>query len=165
MTPITTYQALLAAVITAITGAINTIKTNIATLPRVAPSVRSSLNGIANERLPFVERSVNNHIVNYPALMPPGFNAGMVTGHWQLYQQMENLKSLLADINETVDDAQLLTGDQLFNFISKLNEFSAINIDVNTAGAQVVHDDLQDLFSRTANSGGNTPAGGGGTPT
>ncbi len=107
---------------------------------------------IDNSRYPYVQRTVENHIVNVPALVS-GF-AGTATNannDFTLYNQLEVIKQKLILLLNKITETQDVAGAELYTFMRGVYDMAKAADDNNVPGARAVVDDLKTLFEGQGN--------------
>jgi len=107
---------------------------------------REELSKVADERLPYVHKSVQDYGVTYPNLNGEAYPLMLATIDLQAFGGMEEVLTVLAEANEVVTEYQMVAGHFCFMFMNDQYDNVKKYRDKNVAGAQVVYDGLKGCF-------------------
>jgi len=133
--------------VAAIGSAIDALIANIPFAVNLTKTERTSLPNIADERLPFVEKVIDNYAPLNPALVS-GF-AGTSTEaatDLTLYRQLELPIGRLAGIIEIYKDTQQVAGSEAYTFSREFYDTAQRAAQNNVPGTDAIVDDLGQLF-------------------
>lgn len=138
--------------VTAIRGAITTIKTNIqAAFPvpiNLSPQQRRGARTISNVRYPFARRAITEFGVSFPGLSGAAVPVTRVTVNWELYNQTEQINTELAEVVDMLTDLNINSGVICMEFTDDqyTNAERARGRDVE--GADTVYEAQNPLYDR-----------------
>lgn len=141
--------------VAAINEAVDTINTNFPFAQNLTEDEKKQYPTVNSTRYPYVQRTVENHIVNMPALVS-GFagTAANADRDFTLYNQLESIKQKLALLLNKVTETQDVAGAELYAFMLGVYDMAKQADANNVPGARAVIDDLKTLFE---NQGPQTP--------
>ena len=144
-----------AAQIAAVKGAIATINTNMPFLIGLMIEERITLPKIDVNNKAFTEDAINA-AVNNSAMLPSYINVANMQSDLQLYNQIEELRSITAQTLERLEDTQMLAGSESYvNALTIYKMFGAA-AEAGVSGSDTVYLQLKERFS---NSGSSTATG------
>ena len=133
--------------VTAIDGAIDAINTNFPFAQNLTEAEKDANQTIDNTRYPYVQRTVEIHIVNTPTLVS-GFagTSANALNDWTVFNQLENFKQQLLLIINKMSETQDVAGAELYRFMRNVYDMAKQADANNVPGAKAVVDDLKTLF-------------------
>lgn len=119
---------------------------------------RNSMQTIADERFPYVDRAINLHATNNPRLVPSYISLADAKRQYDLMMALRPLLLRSRKLTEIIEDLSMLSSSNAYTF---LREFYA-NVqrakENNIAGADSVYEDLKGLFeAQRSSSPSDTP--------
>ena len=131
----------------AINAAIDALLSNVPFAVNLTKDERTSLPNIGDERLPFVEKVIDNYAPANPTLVSgfAGSKAEALTD-LTLYRQFENPIERLMSVLEIYKDTQQLAGSEAYKFSRVFYDTAQIAAENNVPGANAIVDDLGTLF-------------------
>ncbi len=143
---------------TAISGAFTTITTNFPFAVNVNKEEGKKLKSIDNARYPYVQRTMDIHIVNFPTLVS-GFAGTAAEGQsdWTLIKQLDPMIASVEILHEKLGDTRRVAAHELYNFLLGVYEMAKMAAKNNIPGMDVVVADLAALFAGQGNFGPDTP--------
>lgn len=132
---------------TAISGAYTTITTNFPFAINLNKKEREDLKSIADARFPYVQRTMDVHIVNFPTLVS-GFAGTAAEGQndWALIKQLDPMIVSNLILHEKLTDTRRQAAHELYNFLLGVYDMAKAAAKNNVPGIDVVLDDLSQLF-------------------
>jgi hypothetical protein len=142
---------LTAAQITALNTALDTIVTTLtaAGAANLTKEEIASLQAIGDTRQPFVDRTMQQHVVNYPTLLP---NFVPLTEAQKHYTNANALKAMLlkiSKINEMADECRMVADHYAFEYMRDVYQNAQRGKSRNVLGSDVVYEDLKPLFEQS----------------
>ena len=139
-----------AAQITAVKTAIQTISTNMPFLIGLTVEERVALPAIDVNNKAFTEDAINAG-ANNPTLVPSYVSVASMQNDMTLYTQLDELKGLINQLLEKVEDTQLLAGSEAYTSGLALYKIFGAAAHASVAGADAV---VAQLRTRSAGQGG-----------
>lgn len=139
-----------AAQITAVKAALQTINTNLPFLIGLTIEERVALPAIDVNNKAFTEDAINAG-VNNPTLVPNFVSMPNMQNDLLLYNQLDEIKGLVNQLLEKIEDTQLLAGSESYISGLALYKFFTAAADAGVAGADAV---VAQLKTRFAGQGG-----------
>lgn len=133
--------------VTAIDGAFATIDTNFTFSQNLTEAEKKANPTIDNTRYPYVQRTIDSHIVNMPSLVS-GFagTAANASKDFILYNQLEAIKQKALLLLNRITETQDVAGAELYAFMRGVYGMAQEADEANVSGARAVVDDLKTLF-------------------
>jgi hypothetical protein len=133
---------------TAINGAYVTINTNFPFAVNVNKEESKTLKSIDNTRYPYVQRTMDIHIVNFPTLVN-GFSGTAAEGQndWTLMKQLDPMIASTEVLLEKLVDTRRLAAHELYGFLLNVYEMAKLAAKNNVPGIDEVVKDLAELFA------------------
>lgn len=138
----------------AINGAFDTIITTIRAVKEVnlSPAEREGANSISNERQPYVDRTIRQHVVNYPGLVVLPNVATTSSIDYGMWQNCANLLVRWLEVEELLKDMGMSAGRLAFKFMRNVYDYcERYKDEASVLGAQTVYSDLYELFRHEQN--------------
>lgn len=131
----------------AINGAFDTINTNFTFAQNLTEAEKKANPTIDSTRYPFVQRTIENHIVNMPQLVS-GFagTAANANNDFELYNQLEVMKQKAILLLNRITETQDVGGAELYAFVRGVYGMAKEADEANVPGAKAVVDDLKPLY-------------------
>jgi hypothetical protein len=141
-----------AAQVTAVKGAIATINTNMPFLIGLTVDERSALPKIDVSNKAFTQDAINA-AVNNSAMLPSFINTAAMQSDLQLYDQIDELRGMIAQVLEKLEDTQMLAGSEAY--VSALTTYKLIGAAAaaGIAGSDAVQSQLSARFSNNGSAG------------
>lgn len=134
--------------VTAINGDYTDLNHNAPFLQTLTKPERDSTQDIGNERYPYVQRTMDQHIVNHPNLVS-GFNGNAIEANndWTLIKQLDPMIELAKEWLQGLVDTRRIAADELYRFFRGVYDMAQQADAAGVAGAKEVVDDLAPLFA------------------
>lgn len=147
--------------IKSVTDALNNLITVNLTKPE-----RSAIQSVADERLPYVQRTFDDLINNYPNLQPSFLDVNVAKADYTYMTQLRSLSLMLQQLVEILSDHELSAGALAYDYMLQFYNVAKRAVLSNVPGADTVVDALAPLFERE-NAAATVPptTDGGGNPT
>ena len=127
---------------------------------------RSSIQSVAEERLPYVQTAYETLIDNYPNLQPPFSDLTAAKADYTYTMQLRDLRLLLLQLVEILSDHELAAGNLSFEYMRDFYDVAKRAALRNVPGADTVVDALSPLFELENAAAAVPPTtDGGGNPT
>lgn len=132
-------------------------QTIITTLQAVAtvnltPQERQSLQSIDNTRMPYVFRTFDQHVVNFPNLVPSFLDLPEAQKDAKLASDLMAYTLKANQVLELITDMGLLAEHEAYEFFLEFYNTAKRAKDNNVPGADTVFNDLKPLFDQENNS-------------
>ncbi|HNR19073.1 MAG TPA: hypothetical protein PKN75_06465 [Bacteroidia bacterium] len=131
----------------AINEAFNIINSNFTFAQNLTEAEKKANPTIDNTRYPYVQRTVEEHIVNMPQLVS-GFSGTALNAanDFTVYNQLESIRQKALLLLNRIEETQDVAGAELFAFMRGVYEMAKTADDNQVAGARAVVDDIGSLF-------------------
>lgn len=108
---------------------------------------RKNISTVGDERLPYVQRSIDEYSTAYPNLNGQAYPANAATLDLVTYKQMQEINTLVKEATERSTEMGLVAGHFCYKFMRDQYDNAEKYRTENVDGAQVVYDGLKDCFA------------------
>ncbi|MDI1255649.1 MAG: hypothetical protein PSV16_06075 [Flavobacterium sp.] len=145
-----------AAQITAVKTALTTINTNMPFLIGLTIDERAGLPKIDVSNKAFTQDAINA-AVNNSAMLPAFISTTNMQTDLQLFDQIDELRGMVAQVLEKLEDTQMLAGSESYvNALTAYKLFGAA-ASAGVAGSDSVYDQLKQRFNNNGSSEATAP--------
>jgi hypothetical protein len=143
--------ALTAPQITAISGALTTIRTNLPFLINLTLAERATLSKMGDDGYSYVTKALD-FAQNNATILPPNFNLPEAQKDLKLVNDLRPLLQQIAQVLEGIDDTMMAAGIEAKDFADKFYSLVKLQASMNTPGMDVIASDLGVFYEKA-----NTP--------
>jgi len=154
---------LTAAQITAVKNAITTIHTNLPFLLGITPEERMALPKINVQNKVFTEDALSV-AQNNANILPAFINVANLANDYTLYNQLDELRVLINQLNEKIEDTQMLAGSEAYVSALTIFKLAKAGAEAGVPGMDTIAEQLGNRFSGQGGSGSTTPTTNPNTP-
>lgn len=128
--------------------AVTDIVNNLAAVNLTKPE-RQAIQGVAEERLPFVQMAFDTLIDGNPNMQPPFSDLTAAKADYTYMVQLRDLRLQLLQLQEILSDHELAAGSLAFEYMRDFYDVARRAAERNVPGADTVVDALSPLFEVT----------------
>ena len=145
-----------AAQITDVKNAINTINTSISFSVSLTPAERSSLPKISVANKSFTEDAINA-LANNAALFPSYLDVKLMQNDFNLYQQLDELATMLRQTLERIEDTRILAGSEAYVAALSVYKLVGAAASAGVQGTDTIYEQLRERFTISSNTNTTPP--------
>jgi hypothetical protein len=150
--PVTNISAALtAAQVTAINGALNTIRTNLPFLVNLTAEERLALSKMGEIGYNYVTRALD-YAQGNAGILPPNFNLTEAQKDLKLVNDIRPIMQQVAQLLEAIDDTMMMAGIEAKDFADKFYALAKLQAGTNTPGMDVIVSDLATFYEKSSES-------------
>ena len=104
------------------TDVINALKTAIDTLNslqmvQLSPPERRKAHAVSNNRLPYVQQTIETLAPNYPELQPPYLSLAANTANFEMMEMLRHIMLLVQELNDRYTDFSIASQHNAFTYV------------------------------------------------
>ena len=142
--------------VTDVKNAITTINTTISFSVSLTTDERASLPKISVANKSFTEDAINA-IANNASLFPAYLNVAQMQNDLKLYQQLDELATILRQTLERIEDTRILAGSEAYVAALSVYKLAGAAASAGVEGTDTIYDQLRERFTVSTNTNPTPP--------